>query len=203
MNKTLWIIIILVILAALGYGIYRYQGNVTSTTVQPTTTTTNSTPTVPSSNQNDTATWKTYHNDKYGLEFKYPAEFTISPDSYNNLLIKDTNIIPDRFFNGILTIGPLRVREGATFEIFVHNDAKYNSFKNFDYSDEHIESINGITVYRYTKATGPRSEKNAFFVLNRNHGVSASYMNAPGDLTQTEREFETILSTFKFTNFTK
>ena len=87
-NKALRIVLVIVILAIAGYGIYAYISGNTNTTLNMnaavnTNTSTKSNSNLVSninspSNMNttvNTSDWKTYNNDIYGFSVKYPSDF--------------------------------------------------------------------------------------------------------------------------------
>ncbi|MFH1899839.1 MAG: PsbP-related protein [Patescibacteria group bacterium] len=76
MNKGITpiaIILIIIGVLAVGGGIYYYQ-----TQTEPIIS--QSTPTPSSTPQDETANWQTYRNEKYGVEFKYPADYEIESE---------------------------------------------------------------------------------------------------------------------------
>ena len=93
MKNTIIVILILVVLSLGGYVVYQetkpnYQPVTRPSLVQDSNTapvTPEPVPTV--ANPDPTADWKTYTNEKYGFEFKYPANHTPYSDVQNDKLV--------------------------------------------------------------------------------------------------------------------
>ncbi len=144
----------------------------------------------------DTSTWKTYRNEKYGFEMKYPVGYKIEEDSTGYLVLKPLDTEFD------LTISLIRTREPLeTAGVFVHNNTGYDTDYKFGYTDESVATINGIIVYRFKQILAREDDWHFFFLKDADHGVDASWTNSHVDYGENPfgHEFETILSTFKFT----
>lgn len=142
----------------------------------------------------ETKDWQIYRDEKCGFEINYPSNFKISQDRNEY-----TFVVPENKDEFRLAISPMRVRESLTLEQFVHNDTTYPEAGDF-YRDENIETIDGITIYRFTRIFGSRDGNYAFFLKSPDEGIEASYISGSADYGENpfKREFDQILSTFRF-----
>lgn len=190
------IIIILVVAGVMGYFVLTRQANAPSVltpTPAPITAVPNHAPapvTTPLASQDKTAGWKTYRNEKYGFEVKYPEEFIVSMDSIHNIVIR-----PKVESDIELTLIKVQ-RETLTLDQFVHNDTAYPQTKSTYIEDERT-TVNAITTYRSTMLLGRGNRRRTFFLKDENSGVDASYDRIKYDNPHYQI-FEQILSTFKF-----
>ena len=84
-----YLIILLVVVIAIGVGVFFISTKQTSPAHQATPTPSPISPAPVSLTVDETANWKTYRNDKYGFEFKYPEKYSSHPsDSDTVLLLK-------------------------------------------------------------------------------------------------------------------
>ncbi|KKT41258.1 MAG: hypothetical protein UW30_C0010G0014 [Candidatus Giovannonibacteria bacterium GW2011_GWA2_44_13b] len=85
------IVIVLAVLAIVGGGYFYYQKNIKLQENAPTGKSQvqdfekNTEKTTPTNSQIDTSTWKTYRNEKYGFEVKYPSNWQISERNMEGL----------------------------------------------------------------------------------------------------------------------
>lgn len=79
------IIIILIVVAILAGGILAWQCGWISKTPTPTPTSTPTPTPTPTSTPDETADWKTYTNEEYGFEVKYPDSWIIDEKTYNTV----------------------------------------------------------------------------------------------------------------------
>ncbi len=161
MNKTLIIILLLIVIAiAGGFIAYQYWPK-----AQPVV---NNQPPI----SDETANWKIFKNDKYGFEFKYPSNFEIV-DQYdfakNNFFVKTAYafddltcgaiyevILHDPSLPKVKLIGPDNQIPGLSFEIMPGN----------------CRLIRDLNKAMYTKGPDLPEEANQVLSELKNQGVS-------------------------------
>lgn len=148
-RKWLWTILIIVILSASGFFIYRRYFIKTATPIpSPSLALTSPSPSpIASVTSNPTANWKTYNDAKYGLSFKYPDNWSDPKlSSYDQ---------PDPLYfvpiaNDNLDFNP--VHAGAKYYIQLIEISHLDDYKN---TEGNLESYNKLlNVYNTKNASG-------------------------------------------------
>ena len=167
----------------------------------PTTQTTSPSPTT------GTANWKTYRSEKWGIEFKYPSNFVLntSPNAY----WKDFGPYRDGYDFFELVDAQRGCYVGPVKAVGM-NDSSYTlSNKSIGTSGRSLEVkywLDGGAVFigqanLLAPDSGPWLSLN---VTSLSNGlIESNYKNASADRTVSEncvKDFETILTTVKFTN---
>jgi hypothetical protein len=147
--------------------------------------------------QTETADWKIYRSDKYGFEFKYPADWSVEEQKvYNN----GVNILaPSSLQKGkeplLIRVDPIDVGRDSVFdpgkESFVPGcKIKMIIFASKEAKDCTVETVLGFSRYIRVldlvgTSWGPKNE------------ISLSL--SPGEQKLVGESFSQILTTFKFT----
>lgn len=113
--------IIIIILLALGGGAYLWSQKKVEAPSSTDVPTDNSFTTL--SQPDETASWKTYKNDKYGFEFKYPSNYKIR-DDYNN----DWNFLEKHppYKSSLLSLGEFGLEKFFTVDVSPFYRPVYN-----------------------------------------------------------------------------
>ncbi len=141
----------------------------------------------------DTTGWKTYRNEEYGFEFKYPPSFNVGEAERGYVEVRSTDA--ER-----LVISPPRQRGTESVLAFVHNDFRYDEdSEHSQYSNDYTtRMINGFQVYGFDLLLSSRVERHSFILKDQNSGVDIFYVLAGDD--QVWQVFGHIISTFTFFN---
>ena len=143
---------------------------------------------MPTLNQADTSTWKTYTNSQYGFELKFPAEYP-SPQVFNNPGNTHINNVYEIRSNGVFEIKSeinivIELVRGIYCEEFLCEETAKNKLI--------VNSINWdyLGLHRYCDAGTCSSERS---VYRTTYGANRFYLF----FNKENRESQT-LSTFKF-----
>jgi len=149
-------------------------------------TATTTTPNSSTSAIDETASWKTYTNDKYGFSFKYPNTYTATDE-----LEKNTISVPER---------KLSIKSNtSTMDLYVNPDGFGPFFPDvqyaMDYTGGKIKSTKTISSDENSKDSRTLAVGN--LTVGSNEYLYFFYMEDSD--TQPLTEFDKILTTFKFT----
>lgn len=160
----------------------------------------------------DTSNWKTYRNEKYGFEVKYPKEWNDVPTELNvgmgvesfvlNPLQINLQLSGGRFWDVVTVLMNTGYSIGQAESKVSRSDID-ESINEFKKSVNHFmqESVNigGISAVRISGLSTNPYRKNVqqaeIYVIKNNVLYTFEYDGIGGDF---EKEFDAIFSTFKF-----
>ncbi len=171
-----------------------------STKIQPITTL----PT-PSQPADPTSTWQTYKNNKYGFEFKYPAELIYKPYSGNINDDGEDSIQSIDFRTKQLELGRETI-SGIRYLISISDFGCELFDRTKTTIDPAISDIENITIdslpaklYHFSW-DGTEGEVTQIPYNNNNSCIYLSVSYGPNYQSLWENQYNQILSTFKFTD---
>ncbi|TSC70251.1 MAG: hypothetical protein CEO12_455 [Parcubacteria group bacterium Gr01-1014_46] len=137
--------------------------------------------------KNDVSTWKTYRNEEYGFEFKYPQDWEVATSSNQDLITWSVGRYGDKSNTWFL----------FDFKIFInlHKENIDDFIKNyFDNTNDILKQENLYSGIYIEYAGIPGS---AYFQLLPGNNKIILFESR---IDINSKEFKQILSTFKFTN---
>ena len=164
----------------------------------------------PSATPNPTAEWKTYHNDEYGFEIKYPAEWLVREgdsllkegnhvfkegDLFSAIIIGETQRQNTELYDGAQIIIGMPIRTEEDINSWVKN---YYPIENINGEPNYFseETIGNLVFQKvYTCGLGCFT----YYNLKNNDLVFRLLTSAEGPKKEIyQQTLQTILSTFKF-----
>ncbi|MEK7576761.1 MAG: hypothetical protein AAB482_03650 [Patescibacteria group bacterium] len=157
-------------------------------------------PVLDTSQQLDTSNWKTYRNEKYGFEFKYPSNFRNPIEKKNGIDFGNVHFGYDEDIRLSVGVGgrdvqnidqliqELQKEESTPVLAYGGSGVSYFNFERGAFGSDDSLKLNG----RYE---GGFASTN-FYVIHNQHLYTLSY-NTETDGSSDE-EFKAILSTLKF-----
>jgi hypothetical protein len=157
-----------------------------------------------STNKDETANWKTYRNDEYGFEFKYPKDWTTGYIYKDDVLGRWSVKIISQKWQGFLE----DVKAGKTYcegvcgdiEIYYQREIGYNTLE--EYITKNQEGIEILSQIEFAGQKGYEikdlgiSQWYSILITKDNHLYEISFDHEEkSSTTEIERQ---ILSTFKF-----
>jgi hypothetical protein len=175
--------------------------NTSKPTATPSEPTTSTSP-LPTAGYNYTG-WKTYSNPEYGVEFKYPADYTEPSFTGTSLLSLMSPLSPNRPSKGQnLQNDEVKVElyfgetsQGDTLEKFVIDQNGDAAKQNYEVSNEKDITVNNKKIH-YRRVRGYGLNDNYFVLTKKYRIVIAKY---PAETTR-QSEFEQILNSFTFSD---
>ncbi len=184
------IVAILIILVAGGYWGYRYQFSELSTPKTPPPKTDQK---MPSSTDIDTSNWKTYRNEKYGFEVRYPGEWSVKTSQLGvRTTVEFTDVSKNNsgmFYSDIFSISYGPNQGGETLEQRLADEMQTSRW----------EKVGVITIGDFPayKLLLPETDAPPRYIFATS-GSGMSYIFDISLRTSDEKVSNQILSTFKF-----
>jgi uncharacterized protein YxeA len=144
--------------------------------------------------------WKTYTNDKYGFEVKYPVNFSISNNNGDDLGININPIGGDWRASTMFTVKPLNVNSSVKDwinNVISENQSNSGSLK----QNTKTSYINGHRVWQFIINDGYKDDilHYALFEKTSSIFVEIIYKETAESEDSDSVNYDLILSTFKFT----
>jgi len=148
----------------------------------------------PSLTPNKTANWKTYRNDEFGFEVKYPSGW---------FAYDDRNFPCEYALFSRKQISDCRFADYIPADFYVFKTDLYNPFPkslpNQIYTPFILDGEKGVINFATEQSDGPRAKNTTILVNHNGYGYMITFLNIDYQGNH-EQVFDQILSTFKFTN---
>jgi len=191
MQKGIGTIHILVILALLvlagsvGYVYYWQQKNIA--------------PQPPAPQSDETATWKTYSNEQYGFEVRYPTSWYVYEYGSNGVSIQSSPESAGKIIGGFVSVDPLQ--EVLSFDQWLENLKKVDPPKRIiGIKDITIGNIDGLAVVTLCEGC---TEENVHRIISKGNRLFLINFGTFNVEEQKQADYyitiNSILSTFQFT----
>lgn len=201
--STVILIIILALLAGGGYWVWQNKAEAPApvdTNIEPPA------PPIPSTPSVDTASWKTYKNEKYGFEFKYPGNWNLKYNEQTESIYLSSNIINfPTVWGGQLTPIEVYILPPSQFTKTIKATDYENYFSETVFSDDEEKigkRLEGVYIGSEDEYSYGLFISQAY--LNRDDyktsgGVVFSYRSSGKIADENYLVSNQILSTFRFT----
>ena len=193
-SKIIISCLILIIVGAFGYFLLSQKSSPAITEQQVSENLPN---TEQTSSQVNITEWKTYRNDKYGFEFKYPREWTVSAiDSGADVVFSTEKVDEINLYDFSVFVGPISGAQDGQDNITLDEYlVGYAYDKNYLRQDK---NIGGIQMIRFeSKSDWYGDNKEIRYIIVREKLMYEFVIHYINYINVTY--FDKILSTFKFT----